>query len=403
MKTFAIVGAGYRGLYMFGIRLIEEQYRDKARLVAICDPNPVRMDYFESETVPLQKFTDFTLMLETVKPDTVIVCSTDASHDEYIIEALDFGSDVLSEKPMTTDAAKARRIQEAEARNNRQVQVVFNMRYMPLSVALKEVFVSEALGEITSVSLDWYLDRSHGADYFRRWHRIMEQSGGLLVHKSTHHFDLVNWFLDDLPETIYARGDLAFYGPKREERSERCLGCTYKDSCEFYWDIEEDPIYVGMYKDAEEVDGYIRDGCVFSPDINIYDTTHVQIAYRKGTLLNYSLVAYAPFEGWTLVANGTEGRLEMRCFTSGERAEEKADIIEIFYPNGETKRIEVVKLEGLHGGADDLMLKDIIEGGREDLLGQKAGSEDGVYSLIIGASANESIVTGKPVRIEERL
>ena len=48
------------------------------------------------------------------------------------------------------------------------------------------------VGRPLLVDFSWVLDTSHGADYFRRWHREKQNSGGLLVHKSTHHFDLVN-------------------------------------------------------------------------------------------------------------------------------------------------------------------------------------------------------------------
>ena len=59
--------------------------------------------------------------------------------------------------------------------------------------------MSGGIGEITGVDFRWYLDRVHGADYFRRWHRRKDKSGGLLVHKATHHFDLVNWWLASTP------------------------------------------------------------------------------------------------------------------------------------------------------------------------------------------------------------
>jgi len=59
-----------------------------------------------------------------------------------------------------------------------------------------------------------HLDRVHGADYFRRWHRYKDKSGGLLVHKSTHHFDLVNWWLGSRPTRIAATGKRVFYTPE---------------------------------------------------------------------------------------------------------------------------------------------------------------------------------------------
>src|SRR5699024_9582512 len=110
-----------------------------------------------------------------------------------------------------------------------------------------------------------------GAEYFRRWHRHMKNSGGLLVHKSTHHFDLVNWWLEDEPDEVNAFGTRSYFGPNRENRGERCLTCDFKDTCEQYFDIEANEMVREYYYDNEQEDGYIRDKCVFGDDIDIYD------------------------------------------------------------------------------------------------------------------------------------
>src|SRR6185436_18778328 len=90
------------------------------------------------------------------------------------------------------------------------VRVAFNYRYNPLHEAFKNELGE--LGEIGSVHFEWLLDVRHGADYFRRWHRDKANSGRVLVHKATHHFDLVNWWLGAVPERVYAEGRLFFYG-----------------------------------------------------------------------------------------------------------------------------------------------------------------------------------------------
>ncbi|MFD7136709.1 Gfo/Idh/MocA family oxidoreductase [Streptomyces sp. NPDC059894] len=77
---------------------------------------------------------------------------------------------------------------------------------------MKKVIADGAVGKVLSVHFEWLLDTVHGADYFRRWHREKTSSGGLAVHKATHHFDLVNWWLDDTPTTVQALGGLRFYG-----------------------------------------------------------------------------------------------------------------------------------------------------------------------------------------------
>lgn len=72
--------------------------------------------------------------------------------------------------------------------------MTFNYRYAPHNTKVAEIIRSGAIGQVTSVHFEWMLNTQHGADYFRRWHRDRRNSGGLLVHKSTHHFDLVNFW-----------------------------------------------------------------------------------------------------------------------------------------------------------------------------------------------------------------
>src|SRR6185503_1966606 len=106
----------------------------------------------------------------------------DATHAETIVKILDRGIDVMTEKPMVVDENQCRAVLDAEKRNNKKIVVTFNYRYAPKHQAIKEALLSGAIGDVTSVDFSWYLDTSHGADYFRRWHRLREKSGSLWVH-----------------------------------------------------------------------------------------------------------------------------------------------------------------------------------------------------------------------------
>src|SRR5947209_16897486 len=119
---------------------------------------------------------------------------------------------------MTIDDEKVRAILSAEQRSGRTVVVTFNYRFVPYITRVKELLRSGAVGEVLGVDFEWFLDTRHGADYFRRWHRRKENSGGLLVHKATHHFDMVNWWIEDEPEIVHAFGQRRVYGPTRAER-----------------------------------------------------------------------------------------------------------------------------------------------------------------------------------------
>ena len=209
---------------------------------------------------------------------------------------------------------------EAERRTGKTITVTFNYRFQPYVTRAKELIRAGAIGDVLSVDFEWLLDRSHGADYFRRWHRRMENCGGLLVHKSTHHFDLINWWIEDEPALVSAFGERRFYGPTRAERGERCSTCSHTKTCEFFKDYAHDPNYKALYFDAEHEDGYWRDGCVFSDDIDIYDTMSVSARYRRGILLSYSLNAHCAYEGWRAAINGTRGRMELLEIESGPGA-----------------------------------------------------------------------------------
>lgn len=402
MKSYVIVGAGVRARSMFAKPLVQD-FGGTAALVGICDPNPVRAGYLSEECGGIPVFADFDVMLRETTPDAVIVTTPDSSHHEYIIRALEAGCDAISEKPMTTDADKCRAILDAERRTGRRVLVTFNCRFMPYVVQIKKLLASGAIGRVLSVDLQWSLDTMHGADYFRRWHSNMATSGGLLVHKSTHHFDMVNWWLDDEPERVQAFGGTYFYGPSRAERGLRCLTCSHTSTCEFYYDLPADEFRNEYYRKGEAYDGYMRDKCVFSDDIDIYDTMTVNVKYRRGALLSYSLNAYSPYEGWKAVFVGTNGRVEAEEVKRGLNEDDGHTYIRHFKHDGEVVTYRNRKAEGSHGGGDKLLRRMLFEPGVPDPLQQQAGSRAGAMSMIIGAAANRSITENRPLAISELL
>ena len=403
---YAEVGVGGRADSYY--EALVTRFSDICEIVGFCDTNHRRMEYANNRIVslggnrvPTYDAVDFDRMLKETEPDIVIVTTIDCLHREYIIRALEYGCDVITEKPMTIDADSCNAIMEAEKRTGRTVHVTFNCRFIPFAKRIKELLSEGIIGEIFNVDFEWLLDTSHGADYFRRWHRKKENSGGLLVHKATHHFDLVNWWLDQEPDKIYANGTRKCYGATRKERGERCFTCEYKGKCEYAFDREEDARLKEMYFKAEGEDGYYRDRCIFSDEINIEDNMSVSVRYKDGALLTYSLVAYSPYEGWKIAFTGSEGRLEAEVFSSGEHASDPNQYIRIYNRKGETITYQVPKALGSHGGGDARLLDMIIRGGLEDPLGQIADTRAGTNSVMIGVCANMSIKDGQAHRVED--
>ena len=133
------------------------------------------------------------------------------------------------------------------------------------------------------------------------------------MHKATHHFDLVNWWLGADPVEVVANGQLQVYGKNGTIRGANCRVCPHKKECRFYYDMQHEPdAHEAVCRRARDADGYYRDGCVFRSDIDIYDSMQAIVKYSNGATMAYSLDAHMPFEGYRVAFNGELGRLEVR-------------------------------------------------------------------------------------------
>lgn len=419
-KRYAVVGTGGRsGMY---IQALASTHKDAGELVGLCDRNAGRLslmqDWVKQQGMDVAAYLHgrFDEMIRERKPDCVIVTTQDSAHDEYICRAMELGCDAITEKPMTIDAEKCQRILDTRMRTGRKCVVTFNCRYSPLHTQIKELLMSGIIGEIVSVDFHWMLDTSHGADYFRRWHRNKANSGGLLVHKATHHFDLVNWWIASVPETVYAIGKRRFYTPQTAEelglygRSERCLDCPVGARCRFYLDMKSNEGMRRLYLDNEQFDGYIRDACVFSDRIDIEDAMNLTIRYRNQVTMSYSLNAFMPWEGYTITINGMKGRLEHKnedtVNISNDGAipgalKKEGSWIRIYPHDAPAYQIETELGIGGHGGGDERLLDDLFDPNpSEDRFIRAADYRAGAYSALTGIAANTSIATGEMVRID---
>ncbi|HRE82193.1 MAG TPA: Gfo/Idh/MocA family oxidoreductase [Opitutaceae bacterium] len=410
---YAIVGTGSRSRLFQ--EAIEKEFRDHVRLAALCDLNPGRLQLAAERsrawggTVPaLYASENFEKMLSEQAIQTVLVTTMDGNHHEFIVRAMEAGCDVISEKPMTTTPEKCRQILEAQARTGRTCRVTFNLRYSPPCTQVKDVLMSGEIGDVQSVDLHWMLDTRHGADYMRRWHSRKENSGGLMIHKASHHFDLVNWWLGAVPVSVFATGKRDFYQPKTLRRMglsgahERCLTCPESDRCAFYVDIRKDADLKSLYLDQEKYDGYVRDRCPFRGDINIEDTMNVLVRYNTGATLTYSLNAFCAWEGYTVAFNGTRGRLEHSAggLTPDGRVERYAMRTTLFPLRGAPKPLEVWTGVGSHQGGDKVMLEDLfLPHPKPDKYLRAADHRAGAVSTLIGMAANECFLTERPVQI----
>ena len=436
-RRYAICGTGHRaGMY---VGAITGDHADVAELVAWCDTNPARMDFYDREVgaalgldgpagLPQYGPDDLERMIVEQRVDVVVVTTPDHLHAEHVVRAQAAGADVVVEKPLTTTAEGARDIAASVAATGRDIVMTFNYRYAPRNSTLREIVASGAIGRPTSVHFEWVLDTVHGADYFRRWHRERARSGSLLVHKSSHHFDLVGWWLDDTPVRVYASAHRDVYGDGHpEDRGPRPARGSAAEGDPWSLDLRRDRRLRGLYLEAEHHDGYVRDRDVFDAGIDIEDNVAVVVDYAGGATMTYSLNAHSPWEGYTVAINGTLGRVELRVVERGAirvdgdghvvldpSATPDAVPVAASRPEGEqillqrhwegAREVPVPHGRGGHGGGDAILLMDVFRRDlrlEDDPLGRAAGYVDGIRAIAVGVAANRSLATGAPVLVDD--
>ena len=421
-KRYVQVGLGGRARFFY--EAIAGRFSETSEICGFCDINRTRLEYAQKvlveqygyDSVPLYGADEFDKMIEEQKPDAVIVTSIDRTHHKYIIRAMELGCDVISEKPMTVDADKCQQILDTVKRTGKKLRVSFNYRYAPHSSKVRELIMNDTIGDVKSVHFEWMLNTSHGADYFRRWHRDKRNSGGLLVHKSTHHFDLVNFWLGTRPKQVFAYGDLMFYGRENAENRgitkfyNRVHGSENAKGDPFALVMEGNSSLESLYLNAEKDDGYIRDQSVFGDGISIEDTMGVLVRYENGAIMSYSLTAFSPKEGFRVVFTGTKGRLEVNIDevvyvnAGGDKNMEGAlenKSITVCPMFGAPYDVPIPTAEGGHGGGDPVLLNDIFGIPEHDPLNRAASHVDGAMSILTGIAANKAIATGMPVNIKD--
>lgn len=395
----ALVGTGVRGVAMYGKYLVDN-YGDNVEHVGICDTNPGRLDYaYDYIGADCPMFTNLDEMLEKTDPDRLIVTTWDWEHHNCVIAGLEHGVDVICEKPLTIDVDKCQQIIDADKKYDNDIYVTFNYRYPPHRSRVKEILMNGAIGDIRSVDFHWNIDHPHQARYMQRWHGESQRGGTLWVHKSTHHFDMINWLLDSDPVEVFAKSDLETFGSNGPFRSTNCRNCPHANKCDYHWDINANDHLRKLYAENEHYDGYIRDNCVFRHNIDSHDKHSALIKYANNAYLNYSLTSDTDYDGYWIAFNGTKGRLEGREGGWGTPQNHQEWILT---PLGEEpQKITVDFTSGGHWGGDPLLLNKLfVDPDMEDPLHQSAGTRDGVMSVLTGVAARRSAASGQPVRIE---
>ncbi|MEI6492902.1 MAG: Gfo/Idh/MocA family oxidoreductase [Verrucomicrobiota bacterium] len=437
-RRYVICGLSTRSVVHFLLPLLgvksgfsSRDFSGVGEVVGILDIDPDRVAAMNRQLgreIPFFAPEEFDRMVAETRPDVVLVGARDCDHATYILSALKHDLEVVAEKPMVTTSEDARAVLAAERAGRGNVRVAFNVRYNPRMIAAKRFIQNGGLGNITSLTANFSIDTKHGSSYFYRWNRERRFSGGLSIHKESHHFDLLSWLIGDRAEKVFAFGKLNYYGPDGllrprdeagnafppEEEKRRCPYFQKHLASQFApsenpatrWDPLLLP-YDKQYPASES--RYIYDA-----EIDIEDTYSAVIRYRGGASLSLGVTFCAPFSGHQICINGSKGRLQIDTLAQPfarengfERPPGRKEFR--FYPlfGGAEDLVITTPNSGGHGGADELIQEDMFNGGKGNTslegLGCYSGSLDGAYAVVTGEAVWRSVVEERPFTIRELL
>lgn len=395
---FAVAGFGDRG-YSFIRPLLTPEFRDQAEIVAVLDSNPLKLEFARGalKTQPQVKyFTDVRAFMRE-DADLVMITPPQFAHKELACAALEAGHNIFLEKPMARTPAECRAIIEAEKRSGKTVFMGFNLRHHPVCTRMMELLPK--IGHVQQmICTDFY---SGGYSYFRRWHRLAANSGGLSVEKGCHSIDLLNLFAGSTPVRVSAFGGLDRFTPD-PEGADYCSNCGKTDRCSFYMDIDkaEELTRLGTGIPGIIVNGGKKmDLCVFNSDKDTLDNTTIIIEYANGcraVLAECFTSSVKRTSGREFILNGWEGQL-----WSG--LSDRTIRLYPHCPTAEGPEPQVEKIPetaGNHGGADNIMLHYVIDCLRHGKPNRKMLTRDGYYAVATAAAAEQAIRERRIVEIE---
>ena len=437
-RRYALIGVSNRGVASFAKPLIgavggeesglgygasADDFSTVGMLVAVLDVDRVRAEAFVRTLVPhghppvaVYEPEQLDELFSESRPDVVVIASPDHTHGHYIRAALAASIDVISEKPMVATAAEAAEVLAAERASAATVRVTHNFRYPARHRRIKQLLADGAIGRVLHVALDYDVDTRHGASYFLRWNRERAASGGLTIHKSTHHLDLIAWWLGSDPARVYAVGGRDFYGPDSPHRPVGATTVADVRALDPYHRAQAGSgtfpertgrARTGLFDLPYEVQyPASREMTLYDDEIDIEDHVASLITYASGATAAYAVQFSAPWEGYRLTITGTHGTIEAFVGREpGGDAMPGSGSLVLRPLFGPAQEIVVPAGAGGHDGADPLMRRDLFVGPDEEstALGLMADARQGALAVATGEAIWRSAREARIVEIEELL
>jgi len=328
---------------------------DGALVVAAADPEPTSLDsaHRAAEGRDLARFSNYRDLLEADLCDVYVISSPNMTHQAVLDEVMATGRHIVVEKPLCTTIADATEIRERAESYDALFWVGLEYRYMPPVARAIELAKAGAIGDVAMIAI-----REHRHPFLEKvgdWNRFSVNTGGTLVEKCCHFFDLMRLIARSDPRRVMASGDQRIN--------------------------HRDELYDGR-----------------TPDI--LDNALVIVEFENGirASLDLSMFAEGTVNNEELAIVGTEGKVEAflpsGLVRHGLRAQWSSGVEESVVTD------ERVRVEGFHHGASYLEHLDIQAAIRHQTPAL-VSARDGWWSVVMGVAAHQSIDQGRVIDIAE--
>lgn len=407
MKTCAVVGAGLRGQFAYPPYVKEY---GGLKFVAVADLIPGRIESFKKEyniSDDMCFETAEELLQQPKLADAIIIATMDQDHYQEAISAIKLGYDILLEKPISPSLKECLEIERLAKEYNTKIIVCHVLRYTPFYKKLKELLDNKILGQIINVEAMENVGHWHQAHSFVRgnW-RNEATSSPMILQKCCHDLDIYTWLINSEAEYLSSFGDLAYFNESNAPKdSPKCCldNCPNRNNCRYdvYKTYLTDDIgwptnAIGTDMSIEGRTKSLREtsygNCVFHSDNTVVDHQTINIKYKNGVTMVFTMTAFTEECNRTLRIMGTKGEI---------KADMNKNYIEfIDFLEGRKEVFEIEKQSKGHGGGDFGIMHDFI-GLLNDEMKNTNPITGSVHSHILAFAADESRNTNKTINIDE--
>lgn len=349
---YGVIGTGMMGIeHIMNIVNI-----DDASVTAYTDPHPSSREAARSVVPDATEFPTIEDLVESSLCDAVVIATPNHTHIDILRTVLETDLHVLVEKPLCTTVEDCTEIVNLAADRRAVTWVGLEYRYMPPISRLISEVRNGTVGPVRMVAI-----REHRFPFLAKvgdWNRLSRNTGGTLVEKCCHFFDLMNTIVGDTPVRVIASG-------------------------------AQDVNHVDEVYDGERAD--------------ILDNAYVIVEYNQGAraMLDLCMFADATSEQEEISAVGELGKVEAFLPSGtvriGRRGRDWIGSVESL-----TVGDPPIPYLGHHHGSSYLEHLDFIDTCRKGRAPEVTPA-DGLLSVAMGVAAHRSIDEGRPVDLSEVL